>query len=131
MKGRNRIEIDLKAVEDAAADGLNEAEVAARLGISADTIGRRKKDTAGFADAIKKGRARADAEVSNQLFMKVRAGELGAIVWYEKTRKGYSDRVDNNSTGGVTVRVIYEKRDDKADENAPSTTGSAEGGEAI
>lgn len=97
--GRQRIEIDLAAVESAAADGLTEGEVAARLGISQDTITRRKKSSADFADAIKRGRARADAEVTSQLFKKVRKGDLGAIIWYEKTRKKYSDRVDTEVSG--------------------------------
>jgi len=96
--GRQRIEIDLAAVESAAADGLTEGEVAARLGISQDTITRRKKSSADFADAIKRGRARADAEVTSQLFKKVRKGDLGAIIWYEKTRKKYSDRVETDNT---------------------------------
>lgn len=117
---RPRIEIDLKAVENAAADGLNEAEVAARLGISDETLRRRKKDSAGFVEAIKRGRARADAEVSNQLFTKVKAGELGAIVWYEKTRKGYSDRVDNTQSGSMIVRVVYERRNNQIDGDARS-----------
>lgn len=98
MMGRQRIEIDLKAVEDAAAEGLTEAEVAARLGVSVDTLGRRKKDIAEFAEAIKRGKARADAEVSSQLFKKVQRGNLGAIIWYEKTRKKYSDRTETEST---------------------------------
>lgn len=96
--GRQRIEIDLRAVEDAAADGLTEAEVAARLGISQQTITRRKKDSVDFVEAIKRGRARADAEVSSQLFKKVKRGDLGAIIWYEKTRKKYSDRVETDNT---------------------------------
>ena len=96
--GRQRIEIDLKAVEDAAADGLTEGEVAARLGISQQTITRRKKDSVDFVDAIKRGQARAHAEVSSQLFKKVRRGDLGAIIWYEKTRKKYSDRVETDNT---------------------------------
>lgn len=95
--GRQKIEIDLKAVEDAAAEGLTEAEVAARLGISTDTIGRRKKDSADFAAAIKRGKSRADAEVSSQLYKLVTGGHLGAIVWYEKTRKKYSDRTETES----------------------------------
>lgn len=96
--GRQRIEIDLKAVEAAAADGLTEGEVAARLGISQQTITRRKKDSVDFVDAIKRGQARAHAEVSSQLFKKVRRGDLGAIIWYEKTRKKYSDRVETDNT---------------------------------
>jgi transcriptional regulator with XRE-family HTH domain len=96
--GRQKIAIDLKTIEDAAADGLTEAEVAARLGISQQTITRRKKDSVDFVEAIKRGKARADAEVSSQLFKKVKRGDLGAIIWYEKTRKKYSDRTETENT---------------------------------
>ncbi len=96
--GRKRIPIDASAVEKAAADGLTEAEVAARLGISLSTLARRKRDFDIFDTAIKRGRAKADAEVSSQLFSKVREGMLGAIIWYEKTRKKYSDRVETDNT---------------------------------
>lgn len=96
--GRKRIPIDASAVEAAAADGLTEAEVAARLGISLSTLARRKRDFDTFDTAIKRGRAKADAEVSSQLFSKVREGMLGAIIWYEKTRKKYSDRVETDNT---------------------------------
>lgn len=125
MTGRKKIEIDLKAVEEAAAEGLNEAEVAARVGVSEDTLRRRKKGSVAFVEAIARGRHRAHAEVSSKLFEKVRAGDLGAIVWYEKTRKGYSDRVDNNNNNSATtVHVIYEKRSDQADRTPPGASGN-------
>lgn len=108
--GRKRIEIDLAAVEAAAADGLNEAEVAARLGISVNTLGRRKRDLEGFGDAIKRGKAKADAEVSNALFELVRQRHLGAIVWWEKTRKGYSERFSQEVTGRNGGPVTMEIR---------------------
>lgn len=99
QRGRKPIDIDIQAVEEAAADGLTEGEVAARLGISIDTLGRRKSKYAEYADAIKRGRQRAHAAVSSKLMSLVRKGNLGAIVWYEKTRKGYSDRVQQEISG--------------------------------
>ena len=105
--GRTRIEFNLKEVEDAAAEGLNESEVGARLGVSLDTIQRRKKDNAEFAAAMKTGRARAHAAVSSRLMSLIKKGNLGAIVWYEKTRKGYSDRVQQEMTGrdGEAIKI--------------------------
>ena len=105
--GRKKIELNLRNVEEAAAEGLNESEVAARLGVSLDTIQRRKKDTAEFAEAMKTGRARAHAAVSSRLMSLIKKGNLGAIVWYEKTRKGYSDRVQQEMTGrdGEAIKI--------------------------
>lgn len=94
-----KIPIDLTAVEEAAAEGLSHEEVAARLGISRSTLERRAAENEAFDAAIKRGRARANAEVTNQLFKKVKRGDLGAIIWWEKTRKGYSDRVASEVSG--------------------------------
>lgn len=92
--GRPRIEIDLAAVEQKAAEGLNDVELAAALGISLSTLMRRKRSFDSFDQAYKRGKAKADAEVSSQLFALVKEKNLGAIVWYEKTRKGYTDKLD-------------------------------------
>lgn len=93
MAGRHKIPIDLAKVRWLAGRGLNEAEICMSLGISQDTLGRRKKDSADFAGAIKTGRAETHALVANKLFELTQAGHLGAIVWYEKTRCGMFDRV--------------------------------------
>jgi len=94
-----KIEIDLARVEDLAANGLSESEVAASMGFSRHTIQRRKRDDEAFATAWKRGRERAHAEVTNALMSLIRDRNLGAVVWYEKTRKGYSDRVQQEVMG--------------------------------
>lgn len=86
-------------VEKAAADGLTQAEIGARLGMSMWTVRRRKKDNKKFQEAYERGRMRAYGEVTSKLFSLVREGNLGAIVWFEKTRKGYSDRVQQEMSG--------------------------------
>lgn len=91
--GRKQIPIDLDKVRKLAGDGLTDEEIALCLGISTDTIGRRKKDSAEFADAIKEGKAIAAGTVANALMELVKRKNLGAIVWYEKTRRGLSDRL--------------------------------------
>lgn len=93
------IKWDPQAVEDAAADGLTQAEIGARLGMSMWTVARRKKDNKVFQEAFERGRMRAYGEVTSKLFSLVREGNLGAIVWFEKTRKGYSDRVQQEVSG--------------------------------
>ena len=78
------------------------------MGISEDTLTRRKQDTAEFADAINKGRAKAAEEVSNALYTKATVEkDLGAIIWYEKTRRGLTDKVQQEHSGGLTIKVIY------------------------
>lgn len=83
--------------------GLSQSEICAVLGISEDTLSRRKQDTADFADAIKTGRAKAAVEVSNALYLKATVEkDLGAIIWYEKTRRGLSDKIQQHITMDVS-----------------------------
>ena len=88
-----KIEIDTLRIEELAAQGLTQAEICLCLGISEDTLTRRKQDTAVIAEAIKRGKAKAASEISNTLYLMAKGGDLGAIVWYEKTRRGLSDKV--------------------------------------
>jgi transcriptional regulator with XRE-family HTH domain len=89
---RPKIEIDISRVEEYAAQGLSQAEICLCLGISEDTLSRRKADSAAIADAIKSGKAKAASEISNTLYQMARGKDLGAIIWYEKTRRGLSDK---------------------------------------
>lgn len=88
-----RVEIDMAEVERLAGLGLTQEEIATSLGFSERTFRNRKKDSAAFADAIKRGKASAAEEISNQLFEKAKTGDLGAIIWYEKTRCGRTDKL--------------------------------------
>lgn len=97
-----RLEIDISRVEQLAAQGLSQAEICLCLGISEDTLTRRKQDTAVIADAIKSGKAKAASEISNTLYQMAKGGDLGAIVWYEKTRRGLSDRIQQHITTDVS-----------------------------
>lgn len=91
--GRKQIQIDYDKVRKLAGDGLTEDEIALSLGISTSTLTRRKSDSEHFGRAIKEGRAAAAGTVANALMELVKRKNLGAIVWYEKTRRGLSDRL--------------------------------------
>ena len=104
--GRKKIEIDFTEAERLAGLGLSQAEIALSLGISEDTLARRKADSADFAEAIKKGQTSAKAEIGNKLFELAKAGDLGAIIWIEKTRFGYSDKM--NVDASIQIRLIDE-----------------------
>ena len=101
---RSRIPIDLDRVQELAGQGLSQAEICVSLGISEDTLGRRKRDSAGFAEALRTGRSKASAVISNKLFELAAAGNVAAIRWWETTRIGLSDRVRSE----VTVRQTFE-----------------------
>lgn len=101
---RPRIEIDISRVEELAAQGLSQAEICLVIGVSEDTLSRRKADSAAIADAIKSGKAKAASEVANTLYlMATKDKDLGAVIWWEKTRRGLSDK----TTTVVAQEVDY------------------------
>lgn len=91
-----KIEIDISRVEELAAQGLSQAEICLVLGISESTLYRRKHDLEELTETIKRGRAKAASEISNKLYMMAKGGDLGAIIWYEKTRRGLSDKMQQS-----------------------------------
>jgi len=100
--GRRAIPVDVKKIEELAGLGLTQGEIARCLGISTDTLERRKRDSAGFAAALKNGRARGAQIVANKLMELCKRGNLGAIVWYEKTRTNRIERTESDN------RIIIE-----------------------
>ncbi len=104
---RPRIELDISRIEELAAQGLTQAEICLCLGIGENTLLRRKQESEVVADAIKRGRAKAASEISNVLYGMAQRGDLGAIVWWEKTRRGLTDKTQQEYSGGLTIRVIY------------------------
>lgn len=101
--GRNKIELDLVEVEQLSAQGLNEQQVADALGIHQATLARRKKASASFADALKKGKARGVKEVTNFLFEQAEGGNTSAAIFFLKNRAGWTDKTEQ--THGVTDGV--------------------------
>lgn len=91
--GRPKIEIDVARVEELAGKGLSQSEIALSLGINEKTLRRKKLQLSVLSEAIKRGRVNAAEEVSNKLYGLCMEGNLGAIIWYEKTRRKYSDKV--------------------------------------
>lgn len=99
-KTRPRIQIDLKKVEEFAARGLTQEQIANALGISERTLYERKKDSADFADAIKRGQSKGIAEVANVLFQKAITGETAAAIFFLKARAGWSEKQELQIEGG-------------------------------
>lgn len=102
---RPKIELDISRIEELAAQGLTQEEIALCLGISDRTLRNHKQIDSVLSDAIKRGKAKAASEVANVLYLKaVVDKDLGAIIWYEKTRRGLSDRVQQQIT--IDVRNL-------------------------
>lgn len=106
---RPKIELDISRIEELAAQGLTLAEICLVLGIGESTLYRRKLDLEVLTEAIKRGKAKAASEISNVLYLKARDGDLGAIIWYEKTRRGLSDKqtVEHSGPEGKPIAVQF------------------------
>lgn len=88
--GRKPKVIDMKLMEELAAEGLTEEQIAQSIGVSPDTLAERKKNPE-FLEVLHRGKAAACRVVSNKLMGLCKEGNLGAIIWWEKTRAGVSE----------------------------------------
>ena len=95
--GRKRIELDLEQVENLAARGLGTSQIARAMGVSWDTIDRNRKRSADFEGALKRGKAKGLAQVTNSLFTSATDGNVTAQIFYLKNQdpKTWKDRVEN------------------------------------
>ena len=75
------------------AGGIDQAAIAGVLGISKPTL--RKHYKAEIATAA----ADAHMRVHASLFQQAVKGNVGAIVWYEKTRRGFHETMQVEQTG--------------------------------
>ena len=111
---REKIELDLQQVEDLAAQGLTFEQIATCLGVSDKTIYRRKGESSEVSEAIKRGRERGVAFAASQLQNMIAQGNLGAVIFYLKTK------------GGWTEKQIIETKDTTDEKDVAKTLTTAE-----
>lgn len=93
--GRPRLRVtanDLVQIQRFAAIGLTFEEIAMMIGISLKQF-QRWRERPDVYEAVQKGRAKALALVGKKLYEKATAGDMTAIIWFEKTRGKRSERV--------------------------------------
>ena len=83
--GRKAINLDHNEIERLAGMGLNERQICASLGINPSTL-TRKKHIKSIKQALEKGRARAIAQVSSQLFNNAMEGKETSAIFFLKNR---------------------------------------------
>ena len=92
-----KIEIDLAKVEVMAANGLTQQQIADSLGISVSTLYGRKRESEEFEEAIKRGKAKGVAVVTNELMKQVKSGNVTAMIFFLKARAGWREKVEVSS----------------------------------
>ena len=111
----------LKRIESLAAQGLTEEQVYLSLGISHDTFYRMKKQNAEFSEALKKGKAKGIAVVTNALFQKAKEGNIPAMIFFLKNRdrESWSDNPEAKSKDDI-LPITVTVAGGSATEPAPS-----------
>ena len=94
---RPRIRLDVAACEREAAKGLAEYQVAAALGVSADTLTRCKADQPGVAEALQRGRQAAVGRIENAAYACALKAETvpqyqTSMIFWLKTQAGWKER---------------------------------------
>lgn len=92
----------LKKIEGLALTGMTHEGIASCCGISHTTLYTKIKQYPDIKERINLGRQKGAAVVGGKLVELAREGNLGAIIWYEKTRCGRSDKIDVNSNTTIT-----------------------------
>jgi len=103
MITKPKIQIDLAKVESLAANGLTQEQIASALGISESTLTKRKKENTDFADAIKRGKAKGIALVTNKLMESIKGGNMTGMIFFLKTQAGWREtqHIDHTSSDGT------------------------------
>jgi len=101
---------ELARIEALAGSGMTQEDICLAIGVKKDAYYSRKQEIPEIAEAIKSGKAKANAVVHSALMALVKAGNLGAMVWWEKSRRGMTDRI--NLTGQAKVIIEWGEGDD-------------------
>lgn len=78
---------------------MTQEQIAAALGISERTLRSRKGEIADFADAIKRGKAKGIALVTNKLMESIKGGNMTGMIFFLKTQAGWKETNVQEHTG--------------------------------
>ena len=102
---------NLELVKMWARNGLTDAEIAKKLDISTDRFYYYKKHFSDFSDALKENKEVADLQVEQALFKAAMDGNVTAMIFWLKNRKGNSWREKpETSTDDGSVKVVIERK---------------------
>lgn len=99
----------LRQIKALAGYGLTMPQVAAVIDVPERTLRRRKKDSEIVLAAFEKGKAVAASRIGSSLFERATTGDVTAIIWYEKSRLGYTDKIENRHSGEVKHKHVDER----------------------
>lgn len=89
--GAKKIEFDYQKLEDLAAIGLTNSQIAECLLVSPSTISHRSAEDPKFAQAIGKGRARMMDDIASNLFRLAKKRDKTALIFLSKVHLKWSE----------------------------------------
>lgn len=101
--GRPAHEVDessKRLIKNLAGIGLTQEQIAARLGISADTLSKY------YSKEWEIGKAEAISIIAGSLFQKAKAGDNSCMMFYLKTQGRWKENHDDTNANGEKVIVI-------------------------
>lgn len=117
MAGRPSFEITeeiLDRAEEGAKLGLNYREIAEYIGVTYDTLRRKKKEFNVLKLAIERGRYSGKEEVVRKLIDKVEEGSLQAIMYYlDKVRWADFSEEDDERLEAKAAKLLKAQKKDK------------------
>jgi len=106
--GRPRIELDLRQVEELARIGCTEEDMAAVLGVSVDTIQRRKRESEQFRGVIEKGQASLRNSLRRLQVRKALEGNVAMLIWLGKQLLGQKERQEIGGDEQQPLRLLLD-----------------------
>lgn len=99
MSGPKPIQVTpemIKQAEALAAQGLTMEQIASVLGMGCSTLYEKQNNIPELSEAIKRGRHKGVASITNALFNKAKNGDNTAMIFYLKNRdpENWRDRVE-------------------------------------
>ena len=115
MKTKPKIEINLAKVEALASRLLSKEQIAISLGISERTLYTNQKESAEFAEAIKRGREKGVASIANKLVESAIAGNTTAQIFILKTHGGQEwkekQEVNLSSDQPISIKLVNDLKE--------------------
>lgn len=98
----------LERIEDMAAHGCTQEQIAHNLGIHPGTLSKNKQSVETLRQAIERGQAKGIEQIQSKLFENADSGNLGAQCFYLRNRAPdqWMDRQDIRVQGSMKFEVI-------------------------
>jgi hypothetical protein len=112
---RPKVEIDLKKIEEYASQLLSNDQIAINLGIGRQTFYNKKNENPEIEEALKRGREKGIAKVTNKLVDSALKGNTTAQIFILKTHGGQEwkekQEVNLSSDQPISIKLVNDLKE--------------------